>query len=52
MWKDCTSYGIYSKDRKQTCHEIKGSVLRITITCAHINAPGRWVMHCDPWFNN
>ena len=51
MWEDCTSYGRYTKNRKQTCYDIKGSVLRIAITCAHINAPGKWVMHCDPWFN-
>jgi len=45
-WKDCTSYSRDQKDRTPTAFDIGCQGLQITITCAHIYYPGRWVVHC------
>ena len=49
-WEDASSYE-RDKPRIQTGWRADVADLRITITKAHIHAPGRWVMHCRPWFD-
>lgn len=51
QWKDATSY---SRDgpRIATAWALKPCAdLRISVTCGHIYYPGKWVMHCEPWFD-
>lgn len=49
-WKDATSY---SRDRERvpTSWALDLGELRISITSGHLYYPGKWVMHCEPWFN-
>ena len=49
-WKDTTSY---SRDRERvpTCWSLSVAELRISVVKNHLYHPGKWVMHCEPWFN-
>lgn len=49
-WKDTTSYR-RDAERVPTAWTTHIGRLRITITCAHIYYPGRWVFHCQPFFD-
>ena len=51
MWKDTTSYS-RGKPRIPSCWTINIGDLRIAVTKGHIYHPGKWVMHCEPWFNS
>jgi hypothetical protein len=45
-WKDVTSFSRDQTDRTPTAFEVSLEDLRITITSAHRDYPGTWVMHC------
>ncbi len=46
-WKDTTTYRQSERGKiEPRCWSLEGRLLRITITNAHIFAPGKWVMHC------
>lgn len=50
-WKDISSFSSGEKDRTpKTWSCITGSSLRLVVT-RHIDAPGRWVVRCEPYFN-
>lgn len=49
-WVDATSYQ-KDKPRIATPLECAADDIRVTITTGHIYAPGRWVMHCRPWYD-
>lgn len=51
MWTDKTLYSLGDKERVPTTWSIKRSGLTITVTKAHIYAPGEWVLHCKPWYD-
>lgn len=47
MWKDSTSYSQSDRERKEpTAWSVNAGGVRLTVTKAHIRAPGEWVMHC------
>ena len=50
MWKDTTSYS-RDQPRIPSCWTANVGDFRITVTKGHIYHPGKWVMHCEPWFN-
>lgn len=49
-WCDITSY---SRDRPRvpTSFVLKIGGLRLSVTSSHIYYPGKWVMHCQPFFD-
>lgn len=50
-WRDISSFSQGDKQRIPHSWECRpNSDLRITITRGHIHYPGKWVMHCRPWF--
>lgn len=50
-WKDISSFSQGDKQRIPYAWECQPHAdLRITITRGHIDYPGKWVMHCYPWF--
>jgi len=49
-WKDVTSYRQGDREHVPTTWAATFGDLRIVVLNRHISAPGRWVMHCHPWF--
>lgn len=49
-WKDVTSY---SRDRERIPGAWATTIgdLQISVVKGHIYHPGKWVVHCEPWFN-
>jgi hypothetical protein len=50
VWKDVTSYS-HGGDRTPRSWAIDLGGLQMSITTGHIYHPGKWVVHCEPWFN-
>ena len=50
-WKDTTSYSKGDKDRIPSSWSANIGKLRIVVVSNHIHYPGRWVLHCSPFFN-
>lgn len=49
-WKDTSSYS-RGGENVPHCWTAKAGRLRITVTNGHIYYPGKWVMHCAPFFD-
>lgn len=49
-WMDISSYSRGDVDRPPKTVEIRFKDLRIVVT-RHIDAPGKWILRCDPFYN-
>lgn len=50
-WRDATSYSRDDKERKPTAFALKFGGIRLSVTSGHIYYRGKWVMHCEPFYN-
>jgi hypothetical protein len=51
QWKDSTSYSRSRPRIATTWSVVLTKDVSVTITNDHIYHPGKWVMHCRPWYD-
>lgn len=50
-WEDATSYS-RDKPRVATTWSLRlTDGFRVVVTCGYLRMEGKWLMHCEPWFN-